>query len=94
METRRPIYQIANEIIEVWFANRGKKYANKGPNEWRDVVYFGAVPYLEALRTMRGDEGYLYDTTTSVVLYALSNMSAFRGTRAKALKAELKEWAK
>jgi hypothetical protein len=86
----REIREIAAEIINVWYENRAKKYAKKLPHEWRDVVYFGAVPYLEAMLTMRGQEGYILDSTDSVILYGLSNMSAFRGPRAKELKAELK----
>lgn len=90
MESQRPIYEIARDMIRVWFNNRAKKHAKRTPNEWREVVYFGAVPYLEALLTMRGQEGYLYDSTDSVILYALSNMASFRGPEAKALKAELR----
>jgi hypothetical protein len=90
---RREIREIALDIVNLWYRNRAKKFAKKLPHEWRDVVYFGAVPYLEAMLTMRGSEGYILDSTASIVLYGLSNMATFRGPEAKALKAELKEWA-
>jgi hypothetical protein len=90
---RRSIRLIAADIINTWYQNRAKKYASKEPHEWRDVVYFGAVPYLEAMLTMSGDEGYGLDSTASIVLYGLSNMSSFRGPEAKALKVELKAWS-
>jgi hypothetical protein len=86
----RPISEIAIDIVDLWYANRAKKHAKRTPDEWREVVYFGAVPYLEALLTMQGQEGYGLDSTDSVILYALSNMAAFRGPEAKALKAELR----
>ena len=86
----REIHEIAGDMIYVWFKNRAKKWAKLSPNGWRECVYFGAVPYLEALLTMRGQEGYGADSTNSMILYALSNMSAFRGPEAKALKAELR----
>lgn len=90
MSSKRMLYEIAENIISVWYANRAKKHANKSPSQWREIVYFGAVPYLEALLTMRGQEGYGYDSTDSVILYALSNMSTFRGPEARALKDELR----
>jgi hypothetical protein len=48
--------------------------------------YFGAVPYLNAMRW--GDYGA--DGLESVVLYFLSNATTFRGEAARRLKAELK----
>jgi hypothetical protein len=92
-QIRRPIRVIAESIIRAWWENRAKKHVNVPLARWQDVVYFGAVPYLEAMLTMRGDEGYGLDSTASIVLYGLSNMAAFRGPEARALKAELKEWA-
>lgn len=87
---RRPISEIAIDMVDHWYTIRAKKYAKKVRNQWRDVVYFGAVPYLEALSTMQGQEGYGADSTDSTILYALSNMAGFRGTKAKQLKAELR----
>lgn len=73
--------------------------------EWAKP-YYGAVPYLSAMLTLDhlavpfvdADQKtqwrrtmYGCDTAESVVLYFLSNASTFKGERAKALKAELKE---
>ena len=56
-------------------------------------VYFGAVPYLEALLTLDTIDPnamYCYDTARDIVMYFLANASTFRGADAKRLKAELK----
>jgi hypothetical protein len=59
-------------------------------SEWKKV-YFGAVPYLEAMGELSSiTDNYGYDTGESVVLYFLSNASTWRGPVAKAVKAELK----
>lgn len=54
-------------------------------------VYFGAVPYLEALESMsQVADGYGLDSGESIVVYFLANAHSFRGPDARALKAELK----
>ena len=56
-------------------------------------VYFGAVPYLEALLTLDTiDPNAMYycDTAEHIVRYFLANARTFRGADAKRLKAELK----
>lgn len=56
-------------------------------------VYFGAVPYLEALLTLdTTDSEALYgiETAGDIVRYFLANAQTFRGVDAKRLKAELK----
>lgn len=56
-------------------------------------VYFGAVPYLEAMLTLNTSDPsamYFYDTAENVVRYFLANAQTFRGADAKRLKAELK----
>ena len=54
-------------------------------------VYFGAVPYLEAMHSLTDkDSVYGLDSAKGVVLYFLSNATTFRGEKARALKAELK----
>jgi len=53
-------------------------------------VYFGAVPYLDAmfdLRDMR--DAYMHDSASSVVAYFLGNAKTWRGPDAKRIKAEL-----
>ena len=54
-------------------------------------VPFGAEPYLQALDTM-DDIGDMYgaDRGSSIVAYALSNLSSYKGPVAREVKAELK----
>lgn len=54
--------------------------------QWKNI-YFGAVPYLEAMMYA----SYGLDGEKSVVLYFLANAQTFRGPDAKRLKAELKK---
>lgn len=56
-------------------------------------VYFGAVPYLEALLTLDTTDPnamYYYDTARDIARYFLANAQTFRGADANKLKAELK----
>ena len=72
----RKIYQIAQDIR----------------NEWGNKVYFGAKPYLDAMASLEDkDSKYYMDSADSIVRYFLSNATTFRGDKAKALKAELKQ---
>ncbi len=81
-EGPRPIHVIAHEIAQDW-TPRGKG------------VYFGAVPYLNAMYSLGDiDEAYGYDTGRSVVLYFLSNATTWRGDVARRVKAELKALVK
>jgi hypothetical protein len=71
----RPIHAIARDIAA----------------DWGDKTYFGARPYLGAMhRLNRITDNYDQDSAESVVRYFLSNARNYRGTKAKALKAELK----
>ena len=59
---------------------------------WQNV-YFGAVPYLEAmltLETTNPEDKYSFEEAGSIVRYFLANAQTFRGEDAKKLKAELK----
>ena len=70
----RPIYQIAIDIRSDW----------PKPN-------YAAKPYLDAMRGLQSiDDAYGMDNARSVVRYFLSNASAWRGDKARAIKAELK----
>jgi|TARA_A100001388_G_scaffold25728_1_gene16602 hypothetical protein len=74
----RPISVIAQEIEDDW---KEKGNINKH-----------ARPYLSAMHTLNGvDESYYFETAKSVVLYFLSNATGWRGEKARAIKAELKE---
>ena len=54
-------------------------------------IYFGAVPYLRAMREMRTiDDSYGRDSGRSVVMYFLANAEYWRGPVARDVKAELK----
>jgi hypothetical protein len=62
--------------------------------DWKKV-YFGAVPYLQAMESLASvDDNYGLDDGKSMVIYFLSNASAWRGEVAKAVKAELKRRTK
>lgn len=81
--------------------NKDNKMGNKRTFQQiaRDIksvwlnVYFGAVPYLEAMLTLDTSDPndmYLYDTAGDIVRYFLANAQTFRGADANKLKAELK----
>lgn len=56
-------------------------------------VYFGAVPYLEAMLTLNTtdpDAMYGFETAECIAKYFLANAQTFRGADARRLKAELK----
>lgn len=58
--------------------------------EWKHV-YFGAVPYLCAMRALDTvDDLYGCDEGGSIVAYFLGNAHTWRGPTAKLIKAELK----
>lgn len=63
-------------------------------SDWKKM-YFGAVPYLEAMSTL-GDisENYGLDSGKSIVLYFLSNATRWKGSVARVIKAELKALAR
>lgn len=70
----RPLYQIAIDIRSDW-----------------QKPYFGAVPYLDAMRGLQSvNDTYGMDNARSIVRYFLANASAWRGDKARAIKAELK----
>jgi hypothetical protein len=68
--------------------------ANDIRKDWAKP-YFGAVPYLDAMRsldTLR--DKYYFDDAESVVRYFLSNATSWKGETARAIKAELKAMLK
>jgi hypothetical protein len=55
-------------------------------------VYFGAVPYLDAMGELDSiKDMYYQDSAKQIVAYFLSNSSTWRGDDAKRIKAELKD---
>ena len=62
--------------------------------DWQKV-YFGAVPYLDAMSTLTSiEDNYMFDSAKSVVLYFLSNATTWKGDVARRVKAELKTMSK
>jgi hypothetical protein len=54
-------------------------------------VYFGAVPYLDAMRSLDAiTDSYYEDSADSIVRYFLANAATWRGDDARRIKAELK----
>jgi len=58
-------------------------------------VYFGAVPYLDAMFSLDTvNDNFYSDSARSIVAYFLSNATTWRGPEAKRIKAELKAMIK
>jgi hypothetical protein len=54
-------------------------------------VYFGAVPYLDAMECLdKVTDSYGQDSAKSIVCYFLANSGTWRGEDAKRIKIELK----
>lgn len=71
-----------------------RELANIIAKDW-EKVYFGAVPYLQAMRTMETvNDNYGLDSGESIVLYFLANASTWRGEVARQVKKELKRRTK
>ena len=64
--------------------------AHEISSDWTKV-YFGAVPYLQAMMSLDTvDSKYGYDDGRSIVLYFLANAQSWKGEVARRVKAELK----
>lgn len=58
--------------------------------EWKNV-YFGAVPYLTAMKYLVSvDDQYINDSGESVVRHFLANAGSWRGESARRIKTELR----
>ena len=67
------------------------KIASDIRSDWKKV-YFGAVPYLQAMESLdQPTDRYGYDSAKSIVTYFLANASTWRGETAKQIKKELKD---
>lgn len=74
----RPLYDIAQDIVS--------DYMDRGKN-----VPEYARPYVDAMLTLNSvSDNYFYDSGDSIVRYALSNLTGWRGETARRVKAELK----
>jgi hypothetical protein len=79
VQTHRPLYEIAREIM----------------NDWGSKIYFGARPYINAMYSLNTiNDKYGMDSADSIVRYFLSNASTWRGETAKRIKTELKAMLK
>ncbi len=57
--------------------------------DWKNI-YFGAVPYLEAMHFLSSiDDNYICDSGSSVIAYFLSNATTWKGPIAREIKKEL-----
>ena len=62
--------------------------------DWQKM-YFGAVPYYEAMTELNSiKDKYYSDTAVSVVLYFLANAQTWKGEVAKRIKLELNAMCK
>lgn len=58
--------------------------------DWRNV-YFGAVPYLDAMGSLETmEDSFYFDSADDIVRYFLANANTWRGETARRVKAELK----
>lgn len=70
----RPVKEIAAEIVA----------------DWGGKVYFGAVPYLEAMSALDNiSDPYGHDRGEDIVRYFLENARTWRGPTARRVKGEL-----
>jgi hypothetical protein len=57
--------------------------------------YFGAVPYLDAMRSLTAiNDKYYYDDGRGVVSYFIANAGTWKGDTARRVKAELRAMLK
>jgi len=77
--TTRSLSTIAAEIRKNWTK------ANSGSS-----LYFGAVPYLDAMSTLdKISDNYMFDSGRSIVAYFLGNAGTWKGEVARNIKKEL-----
>lgn len=69
--------------------------ANVIKKDWAGKIYFGAVPYLQAMQSMvNASDNYGQDSGKSIILYFLSNATTWRGPVAREVKKELNKRVK
>lgn len=67
-----------------------KEIAKEIRSTWKNI-YFGAVPYVEAMETLNSiNDDYFFDSGREIVVRFLANASTWRGNDARRIKAELK----
>lgn len=74
---------------------RTLKLIAKEIRETWEKPYFGAVPYLSAMKTLDSiDDKFYEDSAADIVRYFLSNAQTWRGEDARRIKKELNEHLK
>lgn len=59
--------------------------------DWKKI-YFGAVPYLQAMKSLNSIQDSYYDESAkTVVTYFLANARTYRGEKARQIKAKLNQ---
>jgi len=62
--------------------------------DWKKI-YFGAVPYLNAMETLNSiKDKFYFDTAETIVIYFLANAQTWRGETARRIKKELNQMLK
>lgn len=70
-----------------------KEIAKEIAADWKKP-HFGAVPYLDAMKTLDSiNDNYFFDSGKSIVLYFLANAGTWKGENARRIKKELKQLA-
>jgi len=98
LSLHQEIYLITNQFFSIMSNQANVRplsvIAREIRADWQKP-YFGAVPYLQAMRSLNSiSDRYFEDSAQSVVLYFLANAQTWRGETAKRIKAELKAMAK
>jgi hypothetical protein len=71
-----------------------KEIAQEINDDWKNV-YFGAVPYLNAMFELKTlDDKFIYENGRDIVVRFLANAGSWRGETARRIKKELKEMLK
>jgi len=85
-----PAAATAEDLKEVNYAG----IANLIRKDWKKV-YFGAVPYLDALGdgVLDATGAYYADDKDTIILYFLANANGWRGAVARGVKADLRRRA-
>ena len=79
---QRPISTVESRAIST--------IANEIRLDWQKP-YFGAKPYIEAMRYLNDIEDvYFSDDASSIIVYFLANSATWKGATARRIKKELK----
>lgn len=91
------------DIIRIFVFNQLNLYnmnrplsliANEIKADWKKV-YFGAVPYLDAMFSLTSiEDKYYEDSAKSIIAYFLSNATTWKGDKAREIKKELNKMIK